>query len=1047
MKGPHLMLNLVIASALRNRLLVVCFASVILVWGAFVLQTLKIDVFPDLNRPVVTVMTESHGMAPEEVETRVTLPLEMSLSGMPGVERVRSSSGVGLSVIYVEFAWGTDVFRNRQIVSEKLSLARESLPEDILPVLAPISSIMGQIQILSLSSKDGTTSPTELRTLAEWVIRPRMLTIAGVAQVISIGGGLKQYQVLIDAEKLKRFQLSIEQVDRELRQLSRNTTGGFLEKDRQEYLIRNIGEVTSIEDIRNTVVGTHFGRPVLLSEIAEVKEGIRVKRGDGSFGGKPAVILSIQKSPDGDTLEITRQVKQAAQEIQAALPPDVVLNPDVFKQSNFIEASIDSILGKLKSGSVLVFLVLLVFLANLRMSLITLTAIPLSFVTTFLAFDFFGFTVNTMTLGGLAIAIGELVDDAIVDVENVHRRLVENEKLAKPLSRLKVIYEASSEVRNSIVLATVIIALVFFPLLNLGGLEGRFFTPLAFAYLTALGASLVVSLTVTPVLCSYLLRGKSLKEHQDTRFVTALKRWDRKVLEWALPRPKFVLSVVAGLLIASAALLPWMGKDFLPKFNEGTAMLSVIAPASASLTESNRLGSLAEQTILSVPEVKSVSRRTGRAELDEHAEPVNTSEIDVDFKDGGRPRPVVLGEIRQKLEAIGGLSINVGQPISHRIDHMMSGVPSQIAIKIFGPDLQLLRQTAQEIRALLTDVRGLVDLKVEQQALVPQIKIHVLREDAARVGLSAGEIVTQLESAFNGDSVGQVIESQRIVEVFFRFDDRSRESMEKIEDTLLKVMPDGRQIRVRDVADIYEAQGPNQINREGGQRRIVVSGNTADRDVVSVVEEIKARVEAGLKLPQDTYVVYGGQFESQKSASRKVFWFGLASLVAVFILLVVSMKSTWIAGQILITVPLAMIGGVLLLFLTDRTFSVASMVGFVTLCGIASRNSIMMISHYLHLMRYEGAKFSMEMVIRGSQERLVPVLMTASVATLALLPLVFAAGQPGSEILYPVAVVIVGGMLTSTLLDMIVTPVVFFNYGRKSAENAITRLNTPEVIL
>ncbi|MFN7729590.1 MAG: efflux RND transporter permease subunit [Bdellovibrio sp.] len=642
------MLNAMIRFALNHRLLVVSLAAFVIVFGGITARDLPLDVFPDVTKPTVTVMTESHGMAPEEVETRVTLPIESYLNGLTGVERIRSQSGIGLSVIYVEFHWGTDLFRNRQLVQEKLNLAKERLPKDIAPTMGPIGSLMGQIQQIAVTSEQGEVSPMQLRSFAEWTLRPRLMTIPGVAQVISIGGGLKQYQILVSAEKLNRYQLSVEQIDHELVQISQNTTGGFLEKDSQEYLVRNIGVVESVDDIKKTFVGSHFGRPVLVGDIAEVVEAPRLKRGDGSFNGKPAVVMTIQKQPSADTIAITREIEKAIEELRPSFPKGLVVNPDVFKQANFIEASIKGIQGKLQFGTLLVFVVLFLFLANLRMSVVTLTAIPVSFLITALVFKFFGLGVNTMTLGGLAIAIGELVDDSIVDVENVFRRLRENAALANPKSRLKVIFEASSEVRNSIVLATIIIALVFFPLFSLTGLEGRLFAPLAIAYLTALMASLVVSLTLTPVLCSYFLRPDK-DSHQDTKLVVWLKNWDRHLLEWSLPNPKLVLGATLLLLAAALALVPLMGRDFLPKFNEGTAMIAIVAPPGISLEASNQIGSKAEAVMLRVPEIKSVSRRTGRAEMDEHAMGVNVSEIDIDFKESSRPREDILQDLRDNI--------------------------------------------------------------------------------------------------------------------------------------------------------------------------------------------------------------------------------------------------------------------------------------------------------------------------------------------------------------------------------------------------------------
>ncbi len=1040
------MLNAIIRYALNNRLLVVAISAMVIVYGALTVKDLSIDVFPDITKPTVTILTEAHGMAPEEVETRVTLPIENYLNGLPGIERVRSQSGIGLSVIYLEFEWGSDIYRNRQLVQEKLNLTQELLPKDIRPMMGPIGSLMGQIQQIAVTTEDNSTDPMELRNIAEWIIRPRLMTIPGVSQVISIGGGLKQYQIMVSAEKMNQYQLSIEQVDKQISQISQNTTGGFLEKDGREFLVRNIGVVDGIDDIKKTLVGLHFGRPVLIQDIAEVAAAPRLKRGDGSFNGKPAVIMTVLKQPTADTVLISENIAKAINELRPSLPVNVIVNPDVFKQADFIKASISGIFGKLQWGTILVFVVLFIFLANLRMSVITLTAIPLSFLATAIIFKFFGLNINTMTLGGLAIAIGELVDDSIVDVENVFRRLRENARSVNPRSTLKVIFEASSEVRNSIVLATVIIILVFLPLFNLTGLEGRLFAPLGIAYLTALVASLVVSLTVTPVLCSYFLKGK-LKNHQDTLFVAYLKKMDQNILVWALPRSKLVLVTSSIILLISLLLLPFMGRDFLPKFNEGTAMISVAALPGISLTESNKMGARAEEIMLATPEIKSVSRRTGRAELDEHAAGVNISEIDVDFKEKGRPREVVLNEIRGKLKTeFPQAGINVGQPISHLIDHMLSGVSAALAIKIFGPDLTTLREKSIELEAAIKDVPGLVDLRIEQQGLIPQVKIHVLREEAARFGLSAGEITQLLETAFNGEAVAQILEETRIYDVFFQFDKKSRGSMEDMENTVLKIRPDGRKILLKDVADVYETTGPNEINRENNQRRIVISGNVSGRDLGSLVSEIQNRVKEKVQLPEGYYVVYGGQFESQQAATRKILIFGAISLIGIALLLFSHFRSKAIVLQIMATIPLAFIGGIVLLFIAERTITVASLVGFITLCGVASRNGIMMISHYLHLMKHEGEKFSREMIIRGSQERLVPVMMTACVTSLALLPLVFAKGQPGSEVLHPVAVVIVGGLISSTLLDIIVTPTLFYFFGKKSAEEYVNQ-NTEKEIL
>jgi CzcA family heavy metal efflux pump len=1031
------MLNSIIRFALNHRLVVVGLAALLVVYGALTVIHLPIDVFPNITKPTVTIMTEAHGMAPEEVETRVTAPVESYLNGLPGVERIRSQSGIGLSAIHVEFEWGTDIYRNRQLIQEKLNLAKERLPKDITPIMGPVGSLMGQIQQIALTSPDDKVDPMELRSLAEWVLRPRLMTIPGVAQVITIENSLKQYQILVSAEKLNQYQVSIDSLDKELSKISQNTTGGFLEKEGQEFLIRNIGVVNEINDIKKSLIALHFGRPVLVQDIAEVKVAPRLKRGDGSFNGHPSVVLTIQKQPGADTVEITRAVEKAIADISPSLPKGVLVNPDVFKQANFIETSIKGIQGKLKLGTVLVFIVLFIFLANLRMSLITLTAIPVSFLATAIVFKIFGLSVNTMTLGGLAIAIGELVDDSIVDVENVFRRLKENAKLALPRSNLKVIYEASSEIRNSIVLATFIIVLVFLPLFNLDGLEGRLFAPLGVAYLTALLASLIVSLTLTPVLCSYFLK-TSQKEHSDTKFVSWLKGLDRQILNWALPQANLVLISSAVLFVIATTLTFFMGRDFLPQFVEGTAMVTISSVPGISLNESNKIGKQAEALILQTPEIKSVSRRTGRAELDEHASGVNVSEIDIDFNRVGRPREVVLNEIRSRLkEQIKGIGVGVGQPISHLIDHMLSGVSAALAIKIFGPDLTTLNEKAIDLQEAIKDTKGLVDLRIEQQGLIPQVKVQVLRDEAAKFGMSAGEITQLLETALNGETVAQVLEDSKYYDVFFQFDEKSKATPEQMQKIVLKSRPDGRPVLLQDVADVYETTGPNEINRENNQRRIVISANASGRDLGSLVNEIQQKVKEKVQLPEGYYVIYGGQFESQKAATKKILLFGLISLFGIALILFSHFKSKAITAQIMTTIPLAFIGGIILLFFTDRTITVASLVGFITLCGVASRNAIMMISHYLHLMKHEKESFSREMIIRGSQERLVPVMMTAFVASLALLPLVFAQGQPGSEVLHPVAVVIVGGLLSSTLLDIIVTPTLFYRFGRKSAEASL----------
>ena len=1027
------MFDRIILFALRNRLFVVAAAVLLLIYGVTVILGLPVDVFPDLNRPTVTVLSEAPGLAPEEVETLVSLPIETTLNGAPGVERVRSTSGIGLSVVTVEFAWGTDIYRDRQLVGEKLQLAAEHLPKGVAPAMGPVSSIMGEIMLLGLESSTGETSPMEMRTLADWVVRQRLLTIPGVSQVIPIGGGVKQYQVRVSPQRLATLGLSLKDVEQAVGASNENTSGGYLEAQSQEYLIRNLGRLRNPEQLLNTVVATHNGVPVLLKEVGSVGVGTLVKRGDGSVNGKPAVILSIQKQPGASTIDLTRRIEAALVELRPSLPKDVQMRP-LFKQANFIEAAIHNVEDALRDGAILVLIVLFLFLLNFRTTAITLTAIPLSFVTAAVVFHLFNISINTMTLGGLAIAIGELVDDAIVNVENVFRRLRENRHAAEPRPAIEVVYRASSEVRNSIVYATILVVLVFMPLFALSGIEGRLFAPLGVAYIVSIMASFVVSLTVSPALCLYLLpRAKVLAAEKDSFVVRHLKHWDRKLLNFTLPRPGIVIGGAVVLVLGAAALVPLMGREFLPPFNEGTATINVVAAPGTSLGESNRIGTIAEQQLLSVPEVISTGRRTGRAELDEHAEGVHYTEIDVDFRRSKRTRDEILGDVRNKLGQIPGVFVNIGQPISHRLDHLLSGVRAQIAVKLFGNDLDLLRAKAAEIQAAMATVPGVVDLQTEKQVLVPQIRIEGDRAALARYGLNVGDLNEALETALSGRVVSQVLEGQRTFELLVRFDDPSRSSLEAIRGALIDT-PSGAKVPLSAVALVEESHGPNVIQHENVQRRIVVSANVSGRDLGRVVQDIQGRVTANVKLPTGYFVTYGGQFESQQSATRLIGILSLFSLAAMFLVLYAHFREVPIVLQILLNIPLAFIGSVVAIFLTGGTFSVASMVGFITLTGIASRNTIMMISHYLHLMKEEGEAFDIQMVVRGSLERLVPVMMTALTAGMALIPLVLSKGEPGKEILYPVATVIVGGLISSTLLNTIVTPAVFYRFGRKSAE-------------
>ena len=1043
------MLNKLIQFSLRNRLFVVAFAALIMVYGIFTLVNLPVDVLPDLNRPRVTIFLEANGMAPEEIESQVNLPVETSLNGAPGVEVVRSVASPGLGLVFVEFDFNTDVYRARQLTAEKLQSIQ--LPKGITPQLGPISSIMGQIMMIAVTAD--TTAPSELRTISDFTIRRRLMSIKGVSQVIPIGGERLQYQVLVSSEKLRQYNIGIDEVDNALALTNQNTTGGFYNDKGSEVLIRNIARANTLEDLANTVIANKNNAPVLLKQVADVKFGAAVKRGDGSLNGKPAVILNIEKQPGANTVTLTDEILKAVAELQGSLPKDVKIQTNVFRQKDFIVNSLSNVEGALRDGFILVIIILFLFLLNFRTTIITLTAIPLSLVITAIIFKSIGISINTLTLGGLAIAIGELVDDAIVDVENVFRRLKENWASENPKPLNKVIYEASSEVRNSIVYATIIVVLVFLPLFYLQGIEVKLFAPLGIAYITSIIASLLVSLTVTPALCSYLLgkerslkpvnlmfwkkkkevipTEKSVDDVRDSSLVKWLKKQDTKLLHKGLQHPKFIIGCAIALIIAAIAIVPFFGTEFLPPFNEGSFTINVVAPAGTSLEESNKIGSIAEKQILKIPDVLLTSRRTGRAELDEHAEPPNYTEIDVALKDNHRSMKAVLADIRTQLDILKGSNINIGQPISHRLDHLLSGVRAQVAIKIFGNDLAELRSNAATMKDLLSTVPGVVDLQVEKQVLVPQLQIKIDRNALQRYGLQAGKVADDLEIFYNGKVSSQILDGQKSFDIVLKTNEVDRSNIESIRNTQIS-LPNGSLIPLSQIATIEIENGVNSVSHENTQRRIVVSANVQGRDLGTTVKEMQAKVNAQLKLPQGYYLQWGGQFESQQSASKLIGLLSIFSLLGIFLVLYSHFKSSRIVFQIMLNIPLALIGSVIAVMLTGGVFSIATMVGFITLTGIASRNGIMMISHYIHLVEHEGEVFGDKMIIRGSLERLVPVLMTALVAALALIPLTLDATAPGKEILYPVATVILGGLISSTLLDMIVTPIVFKQFGEKA---------------
>jgi HME family heavy-metal exporter len=1042
--------NAIIRFSLQHRLIIVCLALVTMVYGSIVLSQLPIDIFPSLTRPRVVVMTEALGLAPEEVETLVTFPLETTLNGATGVEAVRSASGIGLSVVYVEFGWNMEIYRARQIVSERLATVRDRLPDGVTPQMAPISSIMGQILMIGMWSKDGTTTPMETRTLADWVVRQRLLTISGVSQVITMGGQRKQFQVLVDPSKLLKYGVTLTEVEQSLRDANLNATGGYLENGSMEYLVRGLGRVTSAKDIREAVIRGNEQRSVLVEDVAAVVEGPQIKRGDSSVNGYPAVVLTVAKQPEADTRLLTDKIEQALEEIRPALPPDIVLDASIYQQRSFIDRGIENVIEALRDGAILILVILFLFLLNFRTTFITLTAIPLSIVITGLVFKLFGQTINVMTLGGLAVAMGELVDDAIVDIENVFRRLRENAHKENPKPPLQVIYEASVEIRGAIVFGTMLVILVFVPLFALSGIEGRLFTPLGIAYIVSILASLLVSLTVTPVLASYLLVGsKAMHREKDSPVLRVMKTIATPIIHLSMSRwgLSAILLGVALSIAGSVLLVTKLGTDFLPPFDEGSAQVNVYLPPGAALETSNRISRIVDdrfRTHMQSEEnpkglVRGFIRRSGRAELDEHAEGVNVTEYIVALNpDSGLSRRDALATLRKELAEIPGIDSEVEQPLAHLISHMLSGVTAQIAIKIYGDDLDVLRAKAQEINRAIASIPGLAPPVVEPQQIVPQLRVELDRAKLRLYGISAAYANRFIETAMQGSVVSTILDNQRTFELLVRLDDKHRTDMPNLHRLSLD-LPTGGRIPLGAVANVYEGGGPNTINRENVRRRITIKANTVDRDLGSVVADIQRAIGSEVKMPEGYFVEYGGQFQAQQEASQQMLLLSGVSLAGVFLVLYTLFPSVRIVLQIMLALPIAFVGGVIALFLTGQTLTVASMVGFISLGGIAARNGILLVSHYFHLMREENEGFTASMVLRGSLERLAPVLMTALTAGLGLLPLVIGGHQPGKEILYPVATVILGGLVTSTLCEYLVHPGIFWRMSGKDAERLTRR--------
>jgi CzcA family heavy metal efflux pump len=1026
------MLNKIIRFSLNNRVLVIAASILLLLTGTYTATKMEVDVFPDLTAPTVVVLTEAHGMAPEEVERLVTFPVETAVNGAGNVRRVRSSSSAGISIVWVEFEWGTDIYRARQIVSEKISVVSNQLPIGVsAPVMAPQSSIMGEIMLISITGT--ATNKMETRTIADWQIRPLLLSIGGVSQVVVIGGEYKQFQILASPQKMSYYNVSLTELLKASEEANKNAAGGFMSEYSNEYIVRGIGRTSDLNELGRSLIKTVNGSPVKIEDVAEIKIGSAIKIGDGSLKGNPAVIMTVMKQPGTNTLELTNKIDNALANLKKTLPQDLDINTKIFRQADFINASIDNIQKTLIEGSLFVIIILFLFLMNWRPTFISLIAIPVSLITAILTLKWLGFTINTMSLGGMAIAIGALVDDAIIDVENVFKRLKQN--ATKPeveqKNKLDVIFDASVEIRTSIINATFIIIVAFVPLFFLSGMEGRLLAPLGIAFIVSLFASLIVAITITPVLCSYLITSDKMlkRQHKESWIVRNLSRAYEGGLKRAMNFKKSIIGSAIILFIGALILLGTLGRSFLPEFNEGSLVVSATSLPGISLEESNKIGANVEKTLLTIPEIKITTRRTGRAELDEHAQGVNASEIDAPFVLKERSREEFMKDVRQKLAGVSGANITIGQPIGHRIDHMLSGTRANIAIKIFGTDLNKLFAISNQIKATIENTDGLVDLSVEQQVQIPQVQIKANRDMLSKYGITIGEFAEFTDIAFAGEKVSEVYEDNQRFDLVLRFDESNRGNLEKISNTLIDTK-DGVKIPLNYVANIVSTTGPNTINRENVQRKTVVSANVAGRDQKSVVDEIRQKIEANIKLPEGYRIEYGGQFESEAEASKTLLLTSLLALIVIFFLLYMEFKNVKISTIILLNLPLALIGGVLSVWLTSGILSIPAIIGFITLFGVATRNGILLVSHYKTL-QSEGMSLY-DTVIQGSKDRLSPILMTALTAGLALIPLAIGGDLPGNEIQSPMAKVILGGLLSSTLMNLFIVPIVYFLANRKT---------------
>lgn len=1043
------MLNKLIAWSLAQRPLVLGLSLLILVLGLQTALRLPVEVLPDLTKPTVIILSEAPGLAPEEVEARVTLPIENVLMGVAGLTRLRSNSDVALSLVYAEFDWNTDIYKARVLVQERLQTAREHLPPGVQPFMTPVASLMGEILLVGVRStvkedETGYLPPSEIRTLADWTIKRRLQSIPGIAEVLNMGGGIRQIEIQPDPLRMQAHGVTFAELETAASQAASTTTGGFLTSGPAEIMVRNLAMTTDLDAIAQTVVQKTGDRPVTIGDVATVTWGIEPMRGDATVSVAPeksptyGVIMSITKAPGFDTRALTGQIREALAELQPALPAGVETRL-LFQQKDFIDHAIGNLKEAIRDGAIMVTIVLFIFLLNFRTTFITLMAMPMSFAITMLTFKLLGISVNSMTLGGLAVAIGMVVDDAIVDVENVFRRLKQNAGLPTPSPRLEVIARASGEVRNSILYATVLIILVFLPLLGLSGVEGRLFAPIAAATMISMVASFLVSLTLIPVLCSYLLHPKPGHEHQDGWLVRNIKALLRSTaLRFGLDYPLPILALTLAGMVAAFLLYPAMGKDFLPSFKEETALIAVTSAPGTSLEEMNAISDVVEEQILSVPEVRQVGRRLGRAERGDHVVPVSTAEFDVDFADSERPRAAILSDITAKLKTVPGIFAAVGGPLADRIGHMLSGVSAPVAIKIFGPDLDTLRHLGTEIATIARTIPGFENVRLDQQAAIPQLRIEADRERAAAYGVTPGALNEQAGALIGGRGITELRDGQRAINLVTRLPLDWRDSPEKISRLPIETRS-GRTIPLSLVADVREAKGPNVIFRENGQRRFTLAIKPTARDVGALVLRLQKEVAEKVELPEGYFLTYEGEFQARKDASRRILLLSAVVFLIIVALLYSYFQSLSLALQVMLNIPLALVGGLVLTWLMIDNISIATLVGFIAVGGVAARNGIMMLSHYLHLMKHEGEEFTRQMVIRGTLERMVPVLMTALAAGIALIPFVLAGDQPGKEILHPVAVVIVGGLVSSTLLDFLITPLIFFTFGRKAATRALAR--------